>query len=865
MSEINNNIYNLNEYKGENKGNKSKKEIFGAEDSLLTEETIIFNEGVEDDYLTTKENIINNKKDQKKILSKKEKPKANNILKKLCQKINKKSKSQRNSPARTTRKNCQSPSHSENGYHKNYKDDFILAEELFKNVKEKNYFKGLPSVELDYEGNSISTKITEVLYDKYVGNNIEKSKHLDIYSKIKDEEIRQEREATRTKDDTKRINNMIVRQEDYEKLKSDNKRGRQKEIENKMNEECFFYPNGRKNNLIRTPEDFYIDQKNFLKKKEEIINKLNQNILDNESKNSNIILLSRRPPKSKSPKESPDKFFKRLSEEKLRYIKEVFEVPKSERKLAKKELEELTEKLYREREIFNINKEIKEKIKLNELKNLEKNFVSEKSKKVLFDKFVSNYEKILLEFFGQKDNIQINYDEFKNVLNRLGFIKSNINSPSEENLIKYAFIYLKPKEEKIDTDALLILGLTVLGIYKGNDEKTPEGVPIANLNKIKEVKSEENQKEKENNGKAELKKSNNFYFNHIYNPTKRSQNKTSIELIKSCLPKLDLEKFAWNEKECKFVKTKFISFASGIKESWAKDLLKKRQERQEKNKIKESKSKKRNNKKKEEEIYDLYIKNNLKIELQENEDIKLSEIKPKKSFRIEDTYEIFQKKKILELQELKAKQEKDISEQCTFQPNSKTKPVNKKEVAKNIEKLYIEGKNSYIKKKQQERDFDMNADNEKHCTFKPAIQDYKGNYFENNPLKDDKLYNNEIKKMEKIREEKGYTNKEIEKRMAFGIESKYNKEEISKRVIPNKREKMIENSKNEVEKYCDEQYDRNIIKIQLKLGNNKTEFIKINKDEDFIKIVDDFCNKHELNDEKRNKIKRIIKDELEKL
>ena len=119
--------------------------------------------------------------------------------------------------------------------------------------------------------------------------------------------------------------------------------------------------------------------------------------------------------------------------------------------------------------------------------------------------------------------------------------------------------------------------------------------------------------------------------------------------------------------------------------------------------------------------------------------------------------------------------------------------------------------------------------------------------------------------MEKIREEKGYTNKEIEKRMAFGIESKYNKEEISKRVIPNKREKMIENSKNEVEKYCDEQYDRNIIKIQLKLGNNKTEFIKINKDEDFIKIVDDFCNKHELNDEKRNKIKRIIKDELEKL
>ena len=159
----------------------------------------------------------------------------------------------------------------------------------------------------------------------------------------------------------------------------------------------------------------------------------------------------------------------------------------------------------------------------------------------------------------------------------------------------------------------------------------------------------------------------------------------------------------------------------------------------------------------------------------------------------------------------------------------------------------------------------MDSDNEKNCTFKPVIKIYKGNYFENNPLKDDKSFNNEIKKMEKVRVEKGYTNKEIIKRMAFGIESKYNKEEISKRVIPNKRENMNENSKNKVENYFDEQDNQSILKIQLKLGNNKTEFIEISKDEDFIKTVDAFCNKHELNDEKRNKIKRIIKEELKKL
>ena len=77
---------------------------------------------------------------------------------------------------------------------------------------------------MDNEGNTLSTKIIKVLCDKYVGQNVQNLKHLDIYSKIKDEEIRQGRKATRTKDDVRKINNMIVRQEDYEKLKSDKKK-----------------------------------------------------------------------------------------------------------------------------------------------------------------------------------------------------------------------------------------------------------------------------------------------------------------------------------------------------------------------------------------------------------------------------------------------------------------------------------------------------------------------------------------------------------------------------------------------------------------------------------------------------------------
>ena len=107
---------------------------------------------------------------------------------------------------------------------------------------------------------------------------------------------------------------------------------------------------------------------------------------------------------------------------------------------------------------------------------------------------------------------------------------------------------------------------------------------------------------------------------------------------------------------------------------------------------------------------------------------------------------------------------------------NKEKKENKKiqkGISKTIEKLYLEGKESYMKKNQQtEKDLDINSENEKNCTFKPVIKDYKGEYFGNNPLKEDKLFNTEIKKMEKIREEKGYANKGIKKQMAFGIEPK---------------------------------------------------------------------------------------------
>jgi hypothetical protein len=229
-----------------------KEEIINK---TLERANLFFSKDVINNY---KQNILNNITDNSNSFS-----------------INKENKSKR-----------KTNDHQDDHLDRNDNDENGAMDELFKKASKTKINKGFKTIELDNEKNSMSTKITEVLYDKYVGQNIQKSKHLDIYSKIKDEEIRQGREATKTKQDAKKINNMIVRQEDYEKLKSDKKKGRQKEIKNKLHDECF-NPNGKKNISSRTPNDFYIDQKRFIDKKEKVINKIHQNILDNEAKNVN--------------------------------------------------------------------------------------------------------------------------------------------------------------------------------------------------------------------------------------------------------------------------------------------------------------------------------------------------------------------------------------------------------------------------------------------------------------------------------------------------------------------------------------------------------------------------------------------------
>jgi hypothetical protein len=138
--------------------------------------------------------------------------------------------------------------------------------------------------------------------------------------------------------------------------------------------------------------------------------------------------------------------------------------------MTKEEIKNLSDKLYKEGQTFRENKDKKQKeIILKEI-NYKEDYFSGKSMKMLLDKFVTNYNKILLENFNKKNNFQINLEEYKLLLNKMW---NNLNSPGQidEGLIKESFNkYLKQKDEKIDTYSFLIFCLAILGIYKGNDE-----------------------------------------------------------------------------------------------------------------------------------------------------------------------------------------------------------------------------------------------------------------------------------------------------------------------------------------------------------------------------------------------------------
>ena len=188
------------------------------------------------------------------------------------------------------------------------------ADDLFVQALQKNKAELSTNKEFDQKGNTLSTKISDIIYDKYVGHNSIKVNTIDVISKIKDEEVNLDREAKRTKDDNKKINDMINRLEDYKEYKKNKFKEKQDEINEKLNQECIFMPNGI-NTSSRTPNDFYLSQMKFKAKKEDYIKEKNRILLEEEKKIKNVNLTSKASEKlaaSKNPNESKEQLYERF-------------------------------------------------------------------------------------------------------------------------------------------------------------------------------------------------------------------------------------------------------------------------------------------------------------------------------------------------------------------------------------------------------------------------------------------------------------------------------------------------------------------------------------------------------------------------
>ena len=246
------------------------------------------------------------------------------------------------------------------------KEEVKKADDLFSKAIEKTKKQNETNKLYDHEGNTLTTKVTDILYDKYIGQNGRKINTIDVMSKMRDEEVRVNRDALKTKENAKKINDLINRQEDFEKLKLNKLKEIEKEINDRIGQECVFMPNGI-NTSSRTPEDFYNAQLKFIERKEGNINQIYKNIIDNEKKNMNVILTSKVSEKialAKNPNETKEEFLKRLHDEKLKNVKERLEKPIEEKKLTKEQVNILSNKLYKEGQTFMDNKNKKQKEKL---------------------------------------------------------------------------------------------------------------------------------------------------------------------------------------------------------------------------------------------------------------------------------------------------------------------------------------------------------------------------------------------------------------------------------------------------------------------------------------------------------------------
>ena len=254
----------------------SDKDINSDSSSEKTEDEIIYNNCIdpeEEEFLESERKSETNIPDENNNISEKIQPEKNLLKYSAC-----KSKFH----------DYYSPKFDVYRKKRNKPEEVKTADDLFVQAFQKNKTIASTNIEYDKQGNTMSTKISDKIYDKFVGQNCLSGDIIDI-AKMKDEESNIKRDALKARENARKINDMIKRQEKYETFKKDRLKEREQLYNDEINQKCNFMPNGVKTiNLSKSPKDFFNKEIEFLEKKKEFIKKENKTILEEEKRKQKV-------------------------------------------------------------------------------------------------------------------------------------------------------------------------------------------------------------------------------------------------------------------------------------------------------------------------------------------------------------------------------------------------------------------------------------------------------------------------------------------------------------------------------------------------------------------------------------------------
>ena len=174
------------------------------------------------------------------------------------------------------------------------------------------------------------------------------------------------------------------------------------------------------------------------------------------------------------------------------------------------------------------------------------------------------------------------------------------------------------------------------------------------------------------------------------------------------------------------------------------------------------------------------------------------------------------------------------------------------------------------KLKKKEKELNENKEIEEKCTFTPEIHSLNSEIFINNPLENDQKLIDEMNKLEKLRKKKKINfNYDNFIPMRFDIEHKTNRDTFSI-FIMNKRKKQPSReffSNDDLNSSSKDSDIKNgvapLLKVEVNIddSNNIVKLLIYPGDEP-MKIVDEFCEKYNLQDEKKKKLQNIIEEKL---